>query len=135
MHEHRVDSTNDEGATLLSTSAEMKKFNYSGLSLGVARPGAGTLSLKNTRSLNTLIIHLSLLVTLNTSALSQQYPSCYYSAPNTELFMCFAEDGTETSVLVDPHLPNVHYVGLKRAFDINVRSIKQFLLAQMSPSH
>ena len=49
--------------------------------------------------------------------------------------MRFAEDGTETSVLVDPHLPNVHYVGLKRAFDINLRSIKQFLLAQMSPSH
>ena len=79
-------------------------------------------------------MHLALSVTLNSGVLSQKCPSTYHAQPDTELLMRWGEDGTETS-LVDPHLPHVHYFGLKRAFDPNVCSIKQCLLDHMSPSH
>ena len=80
-------------------------------------------------------MYLTLSVTLNSGVFSQQCPSTYYAQPNTELLMCWGEDGTETSSLVDPHLPHVHYFGLKRAFDPNVRSIKKCLLDHMSLPH
>ena len=80
-------------------------------------------------------MHLTIAVTTNSCVILQQCPSNYYVPPNSELLMRWDENGTETGTLINPHLPHVHYMALKRVFDPKVRSMKQCMLDQVSDAH
>ena len=49
--------------------------------------------------------------------------------------MRWDENGTETGTLINPHLPHVHYMALKRVFDPTVQSMQQCMMDQMSDAH
>ena len=134
LHEYPTESRGDETRKFLSDSVTMKELNESA-SMGDAGPTAKILRMKNARMINNLTLHLTLLVTTNSSVVSQQCPHTCYSPPGSELLMRFCQSGTECSTLFDPHLPNVHYAALKRAFDVNVRCIASCLLDKMSDAH
>ena len=134
LHESPTESPGDETGKFLSDSLTMRTLNESA-SLGDASPPAKILRMKNSRMFNNFTLHLTLIVTTNSSVVSQQCPHTSYSPPNSELLMRFCEGGTECSTLNDPHLPHVHYAALKRAFDVNVRCMARCLSDHMSEAH
>ena len=106
LHESPQESPGDETGKFLSDSPTMRTLNESA-SLGDASPPAKILRVKNSRMFNNFTLHLTLIVTTNSSVVSQQCPHTYYSPSSSELLVRFCEGGTECSSLYNPHLPHM----------------------------